>query len=245
MGGLFDQLRQLALALFDSQELMHTLGRPEFLVATFVMLTAIVFIETGLLFPFLPGDSLLVTAGLVFHNLITVQDCSPWLLPLLLVVLCTSAVVGECLGYYIGAKAGPRIFNREKSFFFRKDHLLAAQRYYERHGGKTIVVARFMPLIRTFAPVVAGAGKMNYRRFMAYNLAGGVGWVGSMVLLGFVLTPLLNPALRPLLGDGFKVERHIEKVIVLVVLVSVAPAVLAWAKHKLFKRKSITSSTPV
>src|SRR5262249_39077202 len=159
----------------DSQELMHTLGRPEFLVATFVMLTAIVFIETGLLFPFLPGDSLLVTAGLVFHNLITVQDCSPWLLPLLLVVLCTSAVVGECLGDYSGAKAGPAILNREKSFSFRKAHLLAAQRYYEKHGGKTIVGARFMPLIRTFAPVVAGAGSMNYRRFMAYNVAGGVG----------------------------------------------------------------------
>jgi membrane-associated protein len=245
MGDLFDQLRQLALVLFDSQALMQTLGRPEFLVATFVMLTAIVFIETGLLFPFLPGDSLLVTAGLVFHNLIYVQNCSPWLLPLLLVLLCTAAVVGECLGYYIGAKAGPRIFRREKSFFFRKDHLLAAQRYYEKHGGKTIVVARFMPLIRTFAPVVAGAGQMNYRRFMLYNLAGGVGWVCSMILVGLILTPILNPALRPLLGDEFKVEKHIEKVIILVVLVSIAPGVLAWAKHKLVKRKPVTTTTPV
>ena len=155
MGDLFDQLRQLALVLFDSQALMQTLGRPEFLVATFVMLTAIIFTETGLLFPFLPGDSLLVTAGVVFHNLITVQNCSPWTLPLLLVLLSAAAVVGDSVGYSIGFKAGPRIFKREKSFFFRKDHLLAAQRFYERHGGKTIVLARFMPILRTFAPVVA------------------------------------------------------------------------------------------
>src|SRR5262245_58056859 len=101
MGDLFEQLRQLALVLFDSQELMHALSRPEFLVATFIMLTAIVFIETGLLFPFLPGDSLLVTAGLVFHNLIYVQNASPWLLPLLLLLLCTAAVTGECVGYFI------------------------------------------------------------------------------------------------------------------------------------------------
>src|SRR5439155_12192204 len=132
-------------------------------------------------------DSLLVTVGLVFHNLIFVQGCSSWLLPLLLVLLCAAAIIGDSVGYSIGFKAGPRIFKREKSFFFRKDHLLAAQAFYEKHGGKTIVVARFMPVIRTFAPVVAGAGKMNYRRFMAYNVAGGVGWVCSMVLLGVAL----------------------------------------------------------
>src|SRR4029079_9077799 len=119
---------------------------------------------------FLPGDSLLVTAGIVFHNLIAVQGCSPWLLPPLLVTLCVSAIVGDSVGYGIGRKAGPRLFNRERSFFFRKEYLLMAQAFYEGHGGKTVVLARFMPILRTFAPVVAGIGNMNYRRFLLFNI---------------------------------------------------------------------------
>src|SRR5262249_20864402 len=195
-----------------SQQLMAMLSKPEFLLATFVMLNLIIFTETGLLIGFcLPGDSLLVTAGLVIHNLIHVQGCSPWLLPLLLVTLCISAIVGDSVGYSIGLKAGPRIFTREKSFFFRKDHLLAAQAFYEKHGGKTIVLARFMPFLRTFAPVVAGVGKMQYRRFLFFNIFGGIGWVCTMILFGYVLTPLLDPLLKPIFGNDFQVEKHIEK----------------------------------
>src|SRR5207248_760727 len=114
MSELFDQLRQLALVLFNSQALMETLSRPDFLVATFVMLNLIVFTETGLLVGFfLPGDSLLVTAGIVFRNLIHEQGCSGWLLPLLMLTLCASAIVGDSVGYSIGRRAGPRLFNRE------------------------------------------------------------------------------------------------------------------------------------
>src|SRR5262249_30941426 len=168
MGDLFEQLWQLALAVFDSQALMQMLSRPELLVATFIMLT-----EPGLLIGFfLRGDSLPVTVELVFHNLIHVQGSSPWLLPLLLVLLSAAAIVGDSVGYAIGFKAGPRIFKREKSFFFRKDHLLAAQAFYERHGGKAILLARFMPFLRPFDPVVAGVGQINYLRVLMFNLVG-------------------------------------------------------------------------
>ena len=103
----------------------------------------------------------------------------------MLSTLCLSAIVGDSVGYSIGFKTGPKIFRREKSLFFNKDHLLKAQQFYERHGGKTIILARFMPIIRTFAPVVAGVGRMEYRRFLFFNVFGGIGWVCSMVLIGY------------------------------------------------------------
>jgi membrane-associated protein len=246
MGEFFDQLRQLALVLFNTQALMETLSRPDFLVATFVMLNLIIFTETGLLVGFfLPGDSLLVTAGIVFRNLIIEQGCPGWLLPLLMVTLCVAAIVGDTVGYGIGRRAGPRIFRREQSFLFRKDHLLAAQAFYEKHGGKTIVLARFMPILRTFAPVVAGVGRMQYRRFLTFNVFGGVGWVCSMLLIGYFLPPVLDPLLRPIFGPDFQVQRHIEKVIVVVVLISIAPGIVAWLKHKFFKRKVDATSALV
>ena len=239
MTELFEQMRELALVLFNSQELMRMLSRPDFLVATFVMLNLIVFTETGLLVGFfLPGDSLLVTAGIVFHNLIAVQGCSPWLLPLLLVTLCLSAIVGDSVGYGIGRKAGPRLFNRERSFFFRKEYLLMAQAFYERHGGKTVVLARFMPILRTFAPVVAGIGNMNYRRFLLFNVFGGIGWVCGMIFIGYLLPNVVDPILRPIFGEQFQVQNHIEKVIIIVVLLSIAPGILAGLRHKLFKGAS-------
>src|SRR4029077_15562398 len=136
----------------------------EFAVAAFIVLNIIVFVETGLLIGFfLPGDSLLVTAGFVAY------DCV-WNVPLLLGTLSLSAIVGDSVGYSIGFKTGPKIFCREKSFFFKKDHLLKCQAFYEKHGGKTIILARFMPIFRTFAPVVAGVGKMQYSRFLFYNI---------------------------------------------------------------------------
>jgi len=242
MEHLLDQIWQLLTVLFDSQALMETLKQPDFLVAAFVVLNLVIFTETGLLIGFcLPGDSLLVTAGIVFHNLIYVQGCSGWLLPLLLLTLCIAAIVGDSVGYLIGRRAGVRLYSRKESFFFRKNHLLAAQAFYQKHGGKTIVLARFMPFLRTFAPVVAGTAQMKYRRFVLFNIAGGIGWVCSMIMLGFILTPVLNPLLQPLLGAQFRVEKYIEVVIIVVVLVSISPGVFAWARHKLVKRKSTTN----
>jgi membrane-associated protein len=213
--------------LFNSHALVETLGKKEFAVASFVILNLIIFTETGLLVGFcLPGDSLLVTAGLVCA-------LSEWSLPLLLITLCAAAVIGDSVGYYIGFKTGPRIFRREKSFFFHKDHLLKAQSFYERHGGKTIILARFMPIFRTFAPVVAGVGKMQYRRFLFFNIFGGVGWVCSMILIGFLLPSLLNPAFQSLLGEDFQIQDHVEKVVVVVVLLSIAPGIFMWLRNRI------------
>jgi membrane-associated protein len=223
--------------LFDSHALMNILKQPEYAVAAFVVLNVIVFTETGLLIGFfLPGDSLLVTAGLV-----CALSNGNWSLPLLLGTLTASAIVGDSLGYTIGLKTGPKIFSREKSLLFHKDHLLKAQAFYERHGGKTIILARFMPILRTFAPVVAGVGRMEYRRFVFYNVFGGVGWVFSMVLLGYFLPSVIQPTLQQFLGSGFQVQDHVEKVIILVVLVSVAPAGVVWLRNKL-KGKAATPS---
>jgi membrane-associated protein len=224
---------QVAQNLFDSHGMMQTLGQPEYTILAFIALNLIVFTETGLLFGFfLPGDSLLVTAGLVAAN----EACG-WNLPLLLVTLCLSAIIGDSVGYSIGFKTGPAIFCREKSWFFNKDHLLKAQQFYEKHGGKTIILARFMPFLRTFAPVVAGVGKMNYRQFLFFNIFGGVGWVCSMVLCGRFLPTLVNPLLAPVFGEQFRVEQHVEKVVIIVVLVSIAPGILIWVKNKLAGKK--------
>jgi membrane-associated protein len=222
---------QLCTKMFDSSALMKLLSQHEFATLAFVALNLIVFVETGLLLGFfLPGDSLLVTAGLIASN----PACT-WNLPLLLATLCVSAVVGDTVGYVIGWKTGPRIFNREKSFFFNKDHLIKAQQFYETHGGKTIVLARFMPILRTFAPVVAGVGKMEYRQFLFFNVMGGVGWVSSMVLVGYFLPTAINPLLQLLFGAEIHVENHVEKVVILVVLASISPGVFAWLHAKLAK----------
>lgn len=220
-------IRDVLGNLLNPPELMKVLGRPQYTIAAFLVLNLIVFVETGLLIGFfLPGDSLLVTAGLVCSQ-------SGWPLPLLLITLSLAAIIGDSVGYAIGLKTGPKIFCREKSFFFHRDHLLKAQDFYERHGGKTIILARFMPIIRTFAPVVAGVGKMNYPRFLFFNIFGGIGWVFSMVLVGYYLPSVINPALRPIFGPTFDVQHHIEKVIIVVVLLSISPGIVLWLKSKL------------
>jgi membrane-associated protein len=226
-----DFFLQVFQNLFNSQGLVEIFRQPGVVVPAFVVLNLIVFTETGLLIGFcLPGDSLLVTAGLVASG-------SDWPLPLLLLTLSLSAIVGDSVGYTIGFKTGPKIFCREKSFFFNKDHLLKAQAFYEKHGGKTIILARFMPILRTFAPVVAGVGRMEYRTFVFFNVFGGVGWVCSMILCGYFLPALLNPLLRPIFGDQFAVEHHVEKVVIIVVLISIAPGIALWLKSKLAGRK--------
>jgi membrane-associated protein len=227
MDGFFDKSYEVCCSLFNSERLIALLREPEFTLVAFILLTLIVFTETGLLIGFfLPGDSLLVSAGLVCY-------LSGWNLPLLLVLLCMAAVIGDTVGYSIGYKTGPKIFTREKSLLFNKDHLLKAREFYEKHGGKTIIIARFIPIIRTFAPVVAGVGRMEYRSFVFFNIIGGIGWVCSMIMLGYALTPVLNPLLRPIFGENFKVIDHVEKVIIIVVLLSISPGIVAWLRAKM------------
>lgn len=214
---------------FDSNGLMRTLANPKYKWAAFVVLNVIVFVETGLLIGFfLPGDSLLVITGLICAN----ESCK-WDMSLLLVTLSLSAIIGDTVGYWIGYSTGPKIFNREKSWFFDKDHLLKAQQFYEKHGGKTIILARFVPFLRTFAPVVAGVGKMEYKQFLFFNIFGGIAWVFSMVLAGRYLPELINPMLRPMFGPNFHVAHHVEKVVIIVVFLSITPGIYAWVKSKL------------
>ena len=230
MGRLFDQIKDVFLNLFDSQALMGVLANPEIRTAAFIALAIIVFTETGLLIGFfLPGDSLLVTVGIVAWG-------ADWRIEYLIPILCMAAILGNSTGYLIGSKAGPRLFRRDESFFFRKSYLLKAQAFYEKHGGKTIILAQFIPIMRTFAPVVAGIGKMNYRRFITFNIVGAILWVAGMILLGYALTPLLDQPLKKVFGEEFETARHIEKVIVLVVLLSVSPAIFAAVRGWLGKR---------
>jgi membrane-associated protein len=160
------------------------------------VLFAIVFAETGLLIGFfLPGDSLLFTAGVVAGT----GALDIWWLNLLLIV---AAVAGDSVGYAIGRRLGPRLFTREKSLLFNPAHVERTRRFYERHGAKTIVIARFVPIVRTFAPTVAGVGQMEYRRFVFYNVAGGIGWVVTMTWAGYALGqfPIIGSNLHVVAG---------------------------------------------
>ena len=188
-------------------------------------LIAVVFAETGLLVGFfLPGDSLLVTAG-VFCT--SANPTGKPLLNIVSLILAVSlaAVVGDQVGFYIGRKTGPKLFKRENSLLINKKHLVRTHEFYERHGGKTIIIARFMPIIRTFAPVVAGVGDMNYRRFVSYNVFGGIGWVVSMTGIGYGLATLWPD-----------VTKHIEKLIILVIFLSLLPGIIGYARGVMAKR---------
>lgn len=172
----------------------------------YLLLVGIVFTETGLLVGcFLPGDSLLITAGL----LASAGHLNIWWLNLLLMA---AAIVGDSTGYAIGARLGPRIFTREKSLLFNPKHVERTQRFYEKYGPKTIVIARFVPIIRTFAPVLAGVGTMRYRRFLAYNVLGGVGWVASMSWAGYVLGRAVP-----------NISRHMHVLVIVIIVLSCIP----------------------
>lgn len=180
-----------------------------------VVLIAIVFCETGVMAGFfLPGDSLLVTAGLFA----AAGDLNIWLLN---VELMLAAIIGDQVGYMVGRKIGPRIFVREKSLLFRRDHLLRTKAFYERYGAKTIVLARFVPIVRTFAPVVAGVGEMKYTTFVTFNIAGGMAWVFSMLMTGYSLAHLIP-----------NVERHVHKIILVVIILSILPGVVEWVRSR-------------
>jgi membrane-associated protein len=191
----------------------------------------VVFAETGLAVGFfLPGDSLLVVCGLFA----AAGKMNLWLL---LVLLFVAAVVGDAVGYYSGKKVGPAIFSRPKSRFFNPDHLRKAHAFYEKHGGKTIIIARFVPIVRTFAPIVAGAADMSYRQFAIFNIVGGFAWVTSMLFAGYFLGGLVEQAVRSIFGiEGFLLEDHIDKVVIVVVLLSILPIIFEYLKARREKK---------
>ncbi len=205
-------LKEIFAQIYDVKSLVMWAG--------YIGLVAIVFAETGLLIGFfLPGDSLLVTAGLFAAT----GELNIFYLNLLLI---PAAILGNMAGYYIGRKAGPRLFNREQSLLFRKDYIIKTKVFYEKHGASTMIITRFMPILRTFAPVVGGIGGMDYKKFTFYNIIGAVAWILSMTLIGFYLARLIPG-----------VDKHIEKVIIAVVFISLLPGIIKYLKHKFGKKK--------
>jgi len=186
----------------------------------YAILFAIIFAETGLVVtPFLPGDSLLFALGAMGARDIGIN------LPLATVLLIVAAVLGDAVNYWIGYRLGPAVFTREDSRLLNKKHLLKAQEFYEKYGGKTIILARFVPIVRTFAPFVAGVGRMNFFRFWLFNIVGGIAWVVICVLAGYFL------------GSIPFIKKNFELVIVMIVLISVLPMAFEfWQARRAAKR---------
>ena len=218
---LFHQLRDLLNPKIIIDTLLAKGG-----LFVYVGLFFIVFAETGLALGFfLPGDSLLVVAGLVAAT-------GKLNVALLIGLLFVAAVVGDAVGYYTGARLGPRLFKKKKSLIFRPSHLQRAHAFYEKYGGKTIVIARFVPIVRTFAPIVAGAAEMPYRRFVLFNIAGGFLWVTSMLLSGYFLGSVLKSKV------GIDLDEHIEWVVIVVVLLSLIPPFVEYWKSRREKARA-------
>jgi len=182
----------------------------------------IVFAETGLAVGFfLPGDSLLVVSGLMSRTY-------PNDLNIILVLLSffLGSVIGDSTGYWIGRGMGKTLFNRESSWIFKPSRVQKAHSFFEKYGVKTVVLARFVPIVRTFAPLVVGAAEMPYSRFLPFSILGGLLWICSMVLAGYFLGTAIENAF------GIKLEQHIEKVVILVVFLSILPPIIEFIKHK-------------
>ena len=215
---MLEFLQHLLRSAYDPEalkELVRTGGAP--LVCT------IVFIETGFFVGFfLPGDSLLITAGIF-----AAADVIPlhWLL--LPVMLC--AIVGDQIGYWIGRTAGPALYKREDSFFFRRSHLQRAHEFYEKYGGRAVILARFVPIVRTFCPPVSGAAKMPYARYVMFDIIGGIAWVSATILGGYFLGRTVP-----------NISRRIHYVIIVVVIVSILPAIIGLLRG----RKAVAKPAP-
>jgi membrane-associated protein len=200
-----DTLNTLALSLGDG---------------LYVLLFAVIFAETGLVaVPFLPGDSLLFAVGAV-----AATPNSPINLPFTAVLLIFAAILGDAVNYWIGYRLGPKVFASEGSRLLNKKHLIEAQNFYDKHGGKTIILARFVPIVRTFAPFVAGVGRMNYGRFLAYNVVGGISWVLICLLSGWAF------------GGLSWVQKNFELVLVAIIVISVLPAAIEIARARIAGR---------
>jgi membrane-associated protein len=192
---------------------------------TYVLLFAIVFCETGLLVtPFLPGDSLLFTVGTM-----AARESSPIEVVPVATLLIVAAVVGDAVNYSIGKFVGPKVFTQRHTRFFKHEHLVRTQRFYEKYGGKTIVIARFVPIVRTFAPFVAGIGRMRYRRFALFNVTGGVAWVVGLVGLGHAF------------GNLPVVKANFSYVIFGIIVLSVMPAVIEWLRARAEAKRAAAS----
>lgn len=195
------------LQLMDAEAVVRTLG--------LVGIIAIVFAESGLFFGFfLPGDSLLFTAGLFASQ-------GSLSITWLLVGATIAAILGDSVGYAFGKRVGPKLFSREESLLFHKKHALRAKAFYERYGTKTIVLARFVPVVRTFAPIVAGIGGMPYKTFLIYNIVGGVTWVFSLSLAGYFLGTLF-----PGVSD------HLDAIIIGIIFISIIPLIIEFIREK-------------
>ena len=183
----------------------------------YVGLTAIIFAETGLLVGFfLPGDSLIVTAGLL-----SAQPQFGLNVYVLGVLLTLAAIIGNTVGYAIGHATGPRLFTRDDSLLFKKRHLYRAQDFYQKHGGKTLIIARFMPIVRTFVPVVAGLANMPLKTYTAYNVLGAVAWIWSMLFIGHFLGRVVPG-----------IDKHIEPMILVIIALSFLPALISWRRER-------------
>lgn len=207
---------------------MLALLNPEDLLASggLLLLGAIVFAESGLLIGFfLPGDSLLFIAGFLSSSAAAEVSDVRLSLPLVMLVATSMAIIGDQVGYIIGNKAGPALFNRPKSRLFDPAHVAKAQGFFDKYGARTIILARFVPIVRTFAPVVAGVGKMHYRTFVRYNIIGGLLWGSGLPLLGYYL------------GQFDIVKDHIEIAVLAVVAISLLPVVVELINHRRNKTK--------
>ena len=190
-------------------------------LAGFYGLMLIVFAETGLLVGFfLPGDSLLITAGLVAAT----GTLNIWWLNGL---LAAAAIAGDSVGYAIGWRAGARLFTRPRSLLFNPRHIERTRAFYERHGAKTIVIARFVPIIRTFAPTVAGAAGMNYRRFALFNIFGGIGWVGSMLFAGWAIRKFFEKTI-----GADQIGKYLHLIIGVVIFLSMLPGIIEYLRER-------------
>ena len=196
-------------------DFLHNLLNPQALAnGGYALLFLIIFAETGLLIGFfLPGDSLLFVAG-------AIAATGKLQLALLIPLLCVAAIAGDAVGFLIGRKVGPTLFAREDSRFFKRAHLLKTQAFYEKHGAKTIVMARFVPIVRTFAPTVAGAAQMPYKSFVTFNVLGGIGWICSMILAGYFL------------GKIPIIEKNFDKAVIGIVLLSLLPILVHWLQER-------------
>ncbi len=215
--------------LKDLIQKIFSLAKPESLLSMaqsmgsglYLVLFLVVFAETGLVVtPFLPGDSLLFAVGAV-----SARADSPISLPLTAGLLVVAAVLGDAVNYWIGYRIGPKVFASEGSWLLNKKHLLEAQRFYDQYGGKTIILARFVPIVRTFAPFVAGVGRMNYGRFFLFNVVGGLSWVLICLIAGWWF------------GTWPFVQRHFELVLIAVILISVIPVAIEILRGWLAARK--------
>jgi membrane-associated protein len=211
-----DLIHEFFSNVYNVPELIRLVG--------FYGLILIVFAETGLLVGFfLPGDSLLITAGLFAAR-------GDFDYAMLLLALIPAAIIGNATGYYIGHRTGMTLYNRPDSLLFRREHLRMTHEYYEKHGGKTIILAQFIPILRTFAPVVAGVGEMGYRQFASYNVVGAILWVGSMVTAGYML------------GNAIPdIESRIHYVVAVVIFISLLPPGIALLKARLRKKAADSS----